>query len=263
MRLTSFCVSAVRALKTVAVVLLAPASLAAALAITSPTNFTVATGTQQIALTATGATGTVTWNLVSGTLPAGLAIRTDVPSFFNPTTQTAGLIGVATATGSYNFTLSATDSAVPGSPVNQAFTVKVSAFNISSPANIPDIFLNVNYPAGSPVVQFATINPAPGGTITYSVGQGSALPAGLTLGAGGALTGTPTAAGNYNFNITATDGTDTVTAFFNLNVYAVQITTPGILTPNATQNGGYSLQLSATGSGSITWANSGGFPNGL
>ena len=54
----------------------------AALSITNPANLgTYTTGTVQIPLQATGGTGALTWTVSSGTLPAGLAIRTDVPSF--------------------------------------------------------------------------------------------------------------------------------------------------------------------------------------
>jgi hypothetical protein len=34
------------------------------------------------ALTATGGNGTYTWSLVGGSLPPGISIRTDVPSYF-------------------------------------------------------------------------------------------------------------------------------------------------------------------------------------
>ncbi len=61
-------------------------------------------GTDQIALGANGGNGTYTWSLVSGSLPPGLALRTDVPTFF-ASNQQAGLIGVATTPGNYNFTL--------------------------------------------------------------------------------------------------------------------------------------------------------------
>jgi outer membrane protein OmpA-like peptidoglycan-associated protein len=52
------------------------------------------------------------------------------------------------------------------------------------------------------------------GTITYSISNGS-LPAGLTLNpATGAITGTPTVNGDYWFQVTATNGTDTLVASF-------------------------------------------------
>ena len=68
-----------------------------------PNLGTWTTGEIQLALTATGGNGSYSWNLVSGTLPAGLALRTDAPAFF-PAGTAAGLIGVATTPGTYNFT---------------------------------------------------------------------------------------------------------------------------------------------------------------
>jgi hypothetical protein len=51
------------------------------------------------------------------------------------------------------------------------------------------------------------INVATGGTpaYTYALAGGSSLPAGLILSASGQIGGTPTTAGDYNFNITVTD----------------------------------------------------------
>ena len=58
------------------------------------------------------------------------------------------------------------------------------------------------------------------GTITYSVSHGE-LPAGLTLSATtGAITGTPTAAGAYEFEITAASGSGHVTAAFSGTVFS-------------------------------------------
>src|SRR6516225_4852311 len=72
--------------------------------ITTPSSQTWPLGEDQIELSATGGTGHYTWSLISGTLPPGLSIRTDVPSFF-PSNAQAGLIGVATTPGAYDFTL--------------------------------------------------------------------------------------------------------------------------------------------------------------
>jgi len=43
------------------------------------------------------------------------------------------------------------------------------------------------------------------GAVTWAVPAGSTLPAGLTLSTAGVLAGTPTAAGTFTFNVTATD----------------------------------------------------------
>lgn len=57
------------------------------------------------------------------------------------------------------------------------------------------------------------------GPITWSVSSGS-LPTGITLTNGGLLSGSPTILGNVSFNIQATDGTNTVT-----QAYAMQVVT--------------------------------------
>ncbi|MDR3517445.1 MAG: IPT/TIG domain-containing protein [Azospirillaceae bacterium] len=67
------------------------------------------------------------------------------------------------------------------------------------------------------------------GTISYAV-TGGALPAGVTLGTGGALSGTPSVVGTSSFTITATDATTTLTTArsFSLTVgYVLTVTTSG------------------------------------
>ena len=72
-----------------------------------------------------------------------------------------------------------------------------------------------------------------GGGATWTA-SGS-LPAGLSLSAAGVVSGTPTTAGFPNISFSLTDGVDTVFKSVNFTIYAVRITTPGVL-PNATQN---------------------------
>src|SRR5580693_1126989 len=75
--------------------------------ITSAPNYCCfSIGLIQEPLTATGGNGTYTWSLVSGALPPGVAIRTDVPLLFS----SVGLSGVTTTPGTYNFTLQATSN---------------------------------------------------------------------------------------------------------------------------------------------------------
>ncbi len=87
--------------------LLAAAAPARAQALTTNVGSdlgTFSTGELQFALIATGGTGTYTWDITVGTLPTGVALRTDKPSWF-PSNASAGLIGVPTVPGHYNFTL--------------------------------------------------------------------------------------------------------------------------------------------------------------
>jgi sugar lactone lactonase YvrE len=223
--------------------------------VSGPYSFTLSMGTEQYGLGASGGNGTYTWSLVSGTLPAGLALRTDTPSFFNSSEQ-AGLIGVATTPGTYNFTLQVSSG---GQTQSQAFTAKITALNFKDPFQLPDSFVGSSYSYA-----FTALNPANSGAgVGFTVSNGSSLPAGLSLSSSGVLSGTPTSSGNDNFSITLTDGVDTISRNFNLNVSAVQITTAGQL-PNGIQGVAYSQNITATGgSGGYTFSAFGGIPFGF
>src|SRR5208337_2863323 len=88
-----------------------------------------------------GGNGSYTWAYVSGNLPPGLSLRTDVPSFF-PAGATTGLIGVATTPGNYSFTLSVTSGT---STVSQAFTLKITGLNLKDGYTLPDAFVGSAY----------------------------------------------------------------------------------------------------------------------
>ncbi|WP_158798321.1 putative Ig domain-containing protein [Pedobacter sp. L105] len=67
----------------------------------------------------------------------------------------------------------------------------------------------------------ASVNTATGGTpaYTYTLASGSTLPAGLSLSAGGIISGTPGTTGNYTFSVTATDSKGcNATATFTVTV---------------------------------------------
>jgi hypothetical protein len=208
-------------------------------------------GEVQMALTASGGSGGYTWQ-VTGTLPTGVALRTDVPSWF-PTGSTAGLIGVASAPGTYNFTVSVTSGGVT---VNQACTMKITGLTVRDLySGTPDYFVNV------PMTYTLTpLNNA--GSVTYAAN--GALPAGIALSSAGVISGTPTVAGNFNVNFSMNDGVDTVFRSVPFTVYTVQMTTNGVL-PNATRNAAYSTTITATGgTAPYTFAvTSGSLPNGV
>nr|WP_254004824.1 putative Ig domain-containing protein [Pleomorphomonas sp. NRK KF1] len=80
--------------------------------------------------------------------------------------------------------------------------------------------------AGEVGTAYSATFTASGGTAPYSYAvTAGALPAGLSLAANGALTGTPTTAGTANFTITATDAnTDTGQAAYSLQIAAAPVT---------------------------------------
>jgi uncharacterized protein (TIGR03437 family) len=220
--------------------------------ITSGPNYCCwSTGEINQALTATGGNGTYTWSLAGGSLPPGISIRTDVPSYF-PVGSSAGLIGVATSAGTYNFTLQVSSG---GQSVTQSASMHISALILKDLGQFPGAFVNVAFP---PYQLTALNNAAP---VTYMVSNG-ALPPGMSLSAVGLFSGTPTAPGNYSWTVRFTDGVDTEYRGFNINVYAIYIKTPGQL-PNATQNGAYYTAISASGGAGGYRFISGGLPNGL
>lgn len=147
-------------------------------------------------------------NFVSGTpMPTGMLITKSSSSGGNATWQISGTPTTSgTGTGVYSFT-----DSNPG-----AVTMTIN-FNIAAPV-VPTASF-VASTVGQPYP--ATSVSATGGTgsgYTYSVSAGS-LPTGLSLGSNGAITGTTSAAGTFNFTIQATDsGSTSGTASFSILV---------------------------------------------
>src|SRR5262249_27026096 len=119
--------------------------------------------------------------------------------------------------------------------------------------NCPSITVNpATLPNGIAGTAYNQILTAMGGTTpyTFTVSAG-ALPTGLTLASGGALTGTPTAVGTFNFTIKATDangciGTQSYTVTINCS-FAISP-----LSQNFTAAGG-SGSVTVTTQASCTW----------
>jgi hypothetical protein len=121
-----------------------------------------------------------------------------LPNGLNLNANTGAITGKPTVAGTFNFTITATDNiAHTGS---QSYSVVINPAVAISTASLPNS--TVNQAGYGPIVL------ATGGTgaLTFSVSMG-ALPNGLMLNnATGAITGTPTVAGTFNFTILATDG---------------------------------------------------------
>jgi len=122
------------------------------------------------------------------------------------------------------------------------------------PATLPDGTVNQSYPPADTSSVIST-NGNDAGPTTWAITSGQ-LPPGLSLTPNGpdsaAFTGTPTAAGTYNFTVQATDhsvATELLTSppeSFSIRISAVvQITTTSL--PQGTVGVSYSAALSATG----------------
>lgn len=166
------------------------------------------------AVTAAGGVGPYTFAVTSGSLPPGV------------TMTGAGVIaGTPTTAGTFNFTITATDTS-SGCLGSRAYSVVIAA------AGCPVITLSpASLPPGAIGAAYSQTISASGGLApyTFSVVAGS-LPAGLALNATtGAITGTPTTAGLVNFTIQATDANSCV----GIAPYSVAIVAaPGIPTLN-------------------------------
>jgi CSLREA domain-containing protein len=128
--------------------------------------------------------GSYTFSLVTGNLPPGFTLNA----------ATGVISGMATATGSYSFTVQAL--AVNGCGASQGYTLIVACPTVTvNPVTLP------NGTSGAAYNQ--SLSATPGGNYSFSKTSGS-LPPGLSLSAAGSLSGNPTTQGSYSFTVTAT-----------------------------------------------------------
>ncbi len=187
------------------------------------TNPTGTAGTAfSLTFSVTGnATGSFTYDQPQGTLPPGLSL------------SAAGVLsGTPTTGGNYTFTIRATDSAFCSTA--HEYTMNVGCPTITlSPSTLANGTQNSAYSAT--ITASGGANP-----YTFAVSTGS-IPAGLTLSTAGLLSGTPSAAGESNFTVIATDSNGcTGSLAYTLTVSAACDTGVTLDQQQASTNGGYS-----------------------
>jgi len=178
-------------------------TIGAALAITTASP--LATGMVGVAysqpLAATGGTTPYSWSISADALPPGLSIST----------STGAITGTPTAPGTFSFTAQVTDT--------KALTLRINpaALLIITASPLPGGTVGVSY--SQKLLAFGGVQP-----YTWSVSVGS-LPPGLSLlGSTGDVTGTPTAAGTYNFTAQVTDSArNAVAKPFTLTIAQMQV----------------------------------------
>jgi hypothetical protein len=156
----------------------------------SPPDGTTGTEYSGYTFAATGGTPPLRWS-ESGTLPPGLALSTS-----------GQVSGTPATAGTYQVSVTVTDSSVPSLRTSASVSVKVadSAIKIA-PASPPAGTVSYAYPE----FKFS----ANGGSPPYAWTATGTLPPGLMLSADGALSGTPTQTGTFAFSVIPTDSAQT------------------------------------------------------
>ncbi|WP_189644632.1 putative Ig domain-containing protein [Luteimonas gilva] len=206
--------------------------------------------------TTVGGTAPYTYSIEPGPgLPPGLSM------------SSTGLVsGTPTSAGSFPFTLRYDDSTTISTGGDhfgvQSVTIVVNAAPtiVVNPATVPNPTVGVAY---------SQTFTGSGGTAPYTFQiTAGALPAGLTLSSTGALTGTATAGGTFNFTVEAKDANNfTGTRAYSITTNPPTITLSPTTVPNATMGTAYSQTLTASGGtmgiGYIFNVTAGALPPGL
>jgi hypothetical protein len=237
-----------------------PATATKVLSITiaaTPLSITTATPLPQASvgsfytqtLAATGGSGSYSWSVVSGVLPAGLSL------------STAGVISgtpSALAPGTHSFTAQVTDTA--NYSITKAFTltVPVPPLLITSATPLLGGMLGDGYSQA-----LTATGGVPGYTWTLESGS---LPGGLSLSGDGTLSGTCTALGAFSFTARVTDSMSTIatkTLSLTVTPYPLVISTTTL--PAGIAGDSYSQTLvSSGGVAPRSWSiSSGSLPGGL
>jgi hypothetical protein len=152
---------------------------------------TLANGTAGLAysqnLTVVGGTAPHSFAQTAGTLPPGLTLASN-----------GILSGVPTGFGTFNFTVTVTDSTTCTGERAYALVINPPCGSITiNPSSLPSGFTGTSYNQ--------TLSGVGGASpYTFMVSSGT-LPDGLSLSSAGVLSGTPVAIGNFTFTIKTTD----------------------------------------------------------
>jgi hypothetical protein len=149
----------------------------------------------------------VRFTVISGSMPPGMKFDNN-----------GQLSGSAYATGTYQFTLTATDSFSPPEVATQPFTITVQPPLLSVANSIPARIV-LNRPFSANVVALGGTPP-----YTFALASQTSMPPGLKLDSNtGGVSGSPSTAGSYVFSIAASDSSSphqTASAFFNVQIAA-------------------------------------------
>jgi hypothetical protein len=152
---------------------------------------TVGTAISALRINATDSASGQTLTYTAAGLPPGLSI------------SSSGLIsGTPSASGTFNATVTATDSTGASGSTAFSWTIAGGGGNVVSVANPGSQSGTVGTAIAG--LQIQGTDSASGQTLTYTAGG---LPTGLSISSSGLISGTPSAAGTFNVTVTATDTT--------------------------------------------------------
>ncbi len=181
------------------------------------TTTTLPSGTAQVpyvaSLAATGGITPYRWTVVAGSLPPGLALGS----------STGAITGTPSASGQYSFTAQVQDSAAPPQSATQALSLNIAGPRLQITTGA--------LPAGAVGVNYNAILAATNGVLPYTWSIiGGQLPPGLALGSStGAITGTPSASGQYSFTAQVQDSAappQSATRTFTLSIASSPVVPP-------------------------------------
>ena len=207
-------------------------------------------------LAASGGTKPYSWSIISGALPAGLTL----------TAASGKISGTPSSAGQSSFTVKVTDSSSPQKSATQALSISITA------SATPLVIATGSLPAGDTGITYSSTLAAAGGTQPYSWSIISgALPTGLSLNAGsGAISGTPSSAGQSSFTVKVTDSSSPQkSATQALSISITASVTPLVIATGSLPAGNTGITYSSTlaaagGTKPYSWSIiSGALPTGL